>query len=88
MSVLVRVRGGISREIVVSAIVEGAEFNTPEYFAHYGCYESYVEDGASLREGYEMVVAEAGLTGFAPAFEALPNIRGWVREIDIMVEVA
>jgi hypothetical protein len=79
MSVSVRIRGGIkgAGEIVVYA--ESAD-------EVLGAYESYLEDGASLAEGYAMVIAEAGLEAVAPAFEALPNIRGWVREIDLTVE--
>lgn len=78
MSVSIRIRGGIkgAGEIVVYAEV-GDEV--------LGAYESYLEDGASLEEGYEMVVAEAGLEGVAPAFSELPNIRGWVREIDFVL---
>jgi hypothetical protein len=90
MAVSVSIRGGIkgSGEVVVYATVVGAEWGTPEYDAHYGAYEAFYEDGATLAEGYAYVVAEAGLNTVAPAFNALPNIRGWVREIDLVVELA
>lgn len=83
----VHIRGGFkgSGEVVVYATVVGAEWGTPAYDAHYGAYEAHDEDGASLEEGYAYVVAEAGLEGIAPAFSALPNIRGWVREIDFVL---
>ncbi len=48
-----------------------------------GAYEAYLEDGANLERGYALVIAEAGLESVAPAFSALPTIRGWVREIDL-----
>lgn len=72
------IRGGIkgAGEIVVY-VMDGDNL--------LGAYESFIEDGATLREGYSYVVAEAGIEGIAPAFEALPNIRGWVREIDLVL---
>jgi hypothetical protein len=75
VSTSIRIRGGIkgAGEIVVYA-ERGAEL--------LGAYEAYLEDGASLERGYACVIAEAGLEGVAPAFGELPNIRGWVREID------
>lgn len=89
MSVSVRINGGFkgAGEIVVYATVVGAEWGTPEYDAHYGAYEAYAEDGASLAEGYAWVVAEAGLEGVAPAFDTLPNFNGWVGAIDVTFAV-
>jgi hypothetical protein len=74
----VRIRGGVKGSGEVVVYIESADDVL-------GAYESYHEDGASLEEGYAYVVAEAGLEGVAPAFDTLPNIRGWVREIDFVL---
>ncbi len=78
------VRGGYNGEgdCVVSAVVEGAEFGTPAYEAHYGYTEA-----DSFREGYEYVVAEAGLAGFAPAWDDTRYAGGLVASFSIEVLV-
>ena len=72
----ITIRGGIKGSGEVVVYVESGDDVL-------GAYESYFEDGGRLEAGYAYVVAEAGLEGIAPAFDDLPNIRGWVREIDI-----
>jgi hypothetical protein len=69
---IVIVRGGFNSEgdCVVSAGVKGAEWGTPEYDAHYGYTEANHFD-----EAYAYVVAEAGLAGFASAWEDLSFVR-------------
>jgi len=88
MSGSVRVYGGFNAAedvYQVSAVVVGAEYGTAEYDAHNGYQES-----ESMEDAYNYVVAEAGLAGFAPSFEAIKADapRGFVHRLALVVEVA